>query len=124
MKTNNIETKLESQKDQFLATLKATKLAYNLSINSNSVTYEPAKGKRAIEECSKVTAGLRIMLDRIYHGNVEIHFSHVENETNYYRATLYVLADSEQAEAELTHDALLKITQFLHLYTEMRKRQR
>ncbi|MFA5258731.1 MAG: hypothetical protein WC979_05620 [Candidatus Pacearchaeota archaeon] len=123
MKTKdpNLEVKLESLKDQFIAALKSTKLIVNPEINGLTLTYEKRRGALTCSDCKSIQLGLKVMLKKLYNGNADIFFEEA-NESRGYKATLEVLAETNQGETQLAYDALTKINQFIEAYKELRKK--
>lgn len=112
----NKNLKSESLKDQFIESLKSTKLVLDPEINNMTMTYEQRKGRINNLECGRIKGGLKIMLERNYKGNVGLHFETLDEQTRKYKATLDVLAETKEQEQELAYDALTKISQFIEAY--------
>jgi len=118
---SNLEVKLQSLKDQFLETLKATKLIVNPQIKGLTLTYEVRRGLQNKEGCKVIQPGLKILIRKAYEGNVEVHFETLDEQSKTYRARLEVLAETTQEEAQLTYEALMKMTQFINGYNQIHK---
>jgi len=123
MKTKDLslEVKLESLKDQFITALKSTKLIVNPEINGLTLTYEKRRGALTYSDCRSIQLGLKVMLKKLYNGNADIFFEEA-GESRRYKATLEVLAETNQGETQLAYDALTKISQFIEAYKELRKK--
>lgn len=123
MKTKDysLEVKLEGLKDQFTAALKSTKLIVNPEINGLTLTYEKRRRTLTCSDCRSIQLGLKVMLKKLYNGNADIFFEEA-GESGRYKATLEVLAETNQGETQLAYDALTKISQFIEAYKELRKK--
>jgi hypothetical protein len=120
----NLEVRLESLKDQFIAALRATKLVVNHEINGLTLTYEKRRGLENQEGCRVIQTGLMIMLKRDFNGYANIHFEPTDTISRSYRATLEVLAETEQAEQQLAYNALTRISEFINFYNQNHSKRR
>jgi hypothetical protein len=127
MKTQNqsdLEVKLLSLKDQVLAGLNAAKLILNPQLNGLTLTYEKRKGLDTQEGCKIIQLGLKARLNRLYSGNVEIHFETINEQSRIYQVTLEVATEANtiQAEQQLAYEALTEINKFIQSYIQLKKR--
>jgi len=121
---SDLEIKLQGLKDQFIEGLKATKLVVNPRIDNLTLTYEQRRsGKEILEGCKIIKLGLKAALDKLYKGNVEIHFETIEEESKRYKARLELLAEGEQ-EKKLAYEVLAKINEFITFYNQAYSKKR
>jgi len=119
--SSSLEVKLESLKDQLLLELRETKLLVNPKINDLTLTYEQRRGLETKGYCKIIQTGLKIMLNRAYNGEVDLHFETVEEQSREYKVTLEVLAETKQAEQQRVYESLTKIIQFIKSYKTIKK---
>lgn len=115
---SDLEVKLESLKDQFIEALKSTRLVVNPKITGLTLAYEKRRGLNTQEGCKVIGTGLAIMLKRAYKGYVNLRFETINEESKIYRATLEILAETEEKEKELSYEALTKLNEFINCYNK------
>lgn len=117
---SNLEVKLESLKDQFLAALRSTKLVVNPRIEGFTLFYEKRRGNRNNEQCRLIQTGLKIRLKTKYSGYVDFRIEKQEPSESY-KATLEVLSEKTE-EINLAYQAIEEVTKFINVYLENKKR--